>query len=228
MGAGLTGITLYFLFENIALTYTLASNVGIIISIAPLLTAVLAHYLLQGERLKPQFFSGFVMAILGIILIGFNGSFILKLNPIGDLLAALAALVWAFYSIIMRKISELGYNTIACTRRMFLYGLIFMIPALFLFKFDLNLAVFADPKILINILFLGVGASALCFVSWNWAVGILGAVKTSVYIYIVPVVTIVSAALILREQITPIAFGGAVLTLAGLFISERKPTRSKR
>jgi len=62
----------------------------------------------------------------------------------------------------------------------------------------------------------------MCFVSWNWAVGVLGAVKTSFYIYIVPVVTIISAVMILQERITPIAFGGAILTLAGLFISERK------
>jgi len=222
MGAGLTGVTLYFLFENIALTYTLASNVGIIISIAPLLTAVLAHYTLHGERLKPQFITGFLMAILGIVLIGFNGSFVLKINPLGDLLAFLAAVVWAVYSIFMKKITAFGYHTIAVTRRTFLYGLIFMLPVLFLFDFSTDLSRFADAKNLINLLFLSLGASAMCFVSWNWAVGVLGAVKTSFYIYIVPVVTIISAVMILQERITPIAFGGAILTLAGLFISERK------
>lgn len=222
MAAGLCGVTLYFLLENIALTYTLASNVGIIISVAPLLTAVLAHYLLDGEKLQPQFFAGFIIAIIGIILIGFNGSFILKLNPLGDFLATLAALVWAIYSVIMRKISGLGYNTIGCTRRTFLYGLVFMLPALFFLQFKLDLTRFADINNLTNILFLGLGASALCFVSWNWAVGILGAVKTSFYIYIVPVITIISATLILHEEITPVAYGGAILTLAGLFISERK------
>ena len=222
MAAGLCGVTLYFLLENIALTYTLASNVGIIISIAPLLTAVLAHYLLHGEKLRPQFFAGFIIAIIGIILIGFNGSFILKLNPLGDFLAALAALVWAIYSVIMRRISRLGYNTIGCTRRTFLYGLVFMIPALFFLQFKLDFYRFTDINNLMNILFLGLGASALCFVSWNWAVGILGAVKTSFYIYIVPVITIISATLILHEEITPAAYGGAILTLTGLFISERK------
>ncbi|NLI94075.1 MAG: DMT family transporter [Peptococcaceae bacterium] len=81
MGAGLCGITLYFLLENIALTYTLASNAGIIISIAPLFTAVFAHFFLHGEKLRPQFFLGFIIAITGIILIEFNGSFILNLIP---------------------------------------------------------------------------------------------------------------------------------------------------
>ena len=227
MAAGLCGVTLYFLLENIALTYTLASNVGIIISIAPLLTAVLAHFFLHGERLQPRFFAGFVIAIIGIGLIGFNGSFILKLNPLGDCLAALAAVVWAVYSVIMRRISGLGYNTIGCTRRTFLYGLIFMVPALFFLKFRPDFSAFADPTNLLNILFLSFGASALCFVSWNWAVGVLGAVKTSFYIYMVPVITIVSSALILHEDITPLAYGGAIFTLAGLFISERRSGRKK-
>jgi drug/metabolite transporter (DMT)-like permease len=223
--AGLSGVTLYFLFENIALTFTLASNVGIIISIAPLLTAVLAHFLLHGERLQPRFFAGFVIAIVGIGIISLNGSFVLKLNPLGDILATLAAVVWAVYSVLMRKISALGYHTILCTRRAFFYGLIFMVPALFLFEFRMEYGALTDPTNLLNILFLGLGASALCFVTWNWAVGVLGAVKTSFYIYIVPVITIVSAALILKERITPIAYGGAILTLAGLFISERKGKR---
>lgn len=226
MAAGLFGVTLYFLFENIALTYTLTANVGIIISIAPLLTAVLAHFFLNGEPLKPQFFAGFVIAISGIILITFNGSYLLKLNPLGDFLAVMAAVVWAVYSVIMRKIGAFGYHTIACTRRAFFYGLIFMIPALFFLDFDPAFVYgFSDLKNVLNILFLGFGASALCFASWNWTVKVLGAVKTSFYIYIVPVVTIVSASLILKEHITLVAAIGAVLTLAGLFISERKIKR---
>lgn len=53
----------------------------------------------------------------------------------------------------------------------------------------------------------------------------LGAVKTSLYIYMVPVITVTASVLILREQITPLAGMGIVLTLAGLFLSERKPGR---
>lgn len=223
IAAGLCGVTLYFLLENIALTYTLASNVGIIVSIAPFFTAVLAHFFLEGERLHSQFFAGFIIAIIGILLIGFNGSFVLKLNPMGDILAVLASVVWAAYSILMRKISQLGYHTIGCTRRIFFYGLLFMIPALFLLEFNLGFHRFTKVPNLLNLLFLGLGASALCFVSWNWSVGILGAVKTSVYIYIVPVITIVTSSLILHEKITGVALGGAFLTLMGLFISERKP-----
>lgn len=62
----------------------------------------------------------------------------------------------------------------------------------------------------------------MCFVTWNRLVGILGAVITSVYIYIVPVVTVAASALILHEKITWATVAGTLLTLTGSYISERK------
>jgi drug/metabolite transporter (DMT)-like permease len=208
--------------ENIALTYSMASNVGVIISIAPLFTAIFAHYFLEGERLKTNFLLGFTAAITGVFLISYNGSAIFKLNPIGDLLAVLAAVVWAVYSIITRKISEYGYNTIAATRHTFFYGLLFMFPALFIFDFHFGFSRFANSTNLTNILFLGLAASALCFVTWNFAVKLLGAVNTSIYIYMVPVITVITSMVVLHEKITPMAVLGTTLTLMGLFISESK------
>lgn len=221
--AGLCGICLYYLLENIALTFTLASNVGVIISVAPFFTGILAHLFMKAEeKLRAQFFVGFVAAMIGIILISLNGSK-LELNPIGDLLAVAAALVWAFYSILTRKISSFGYPVILSTRRTFFYGILFMIPALFLFDFQPDLSRFANMTCLFNILYLGLGASALCFVTWNFAVKELGAVKASVYIYMVPVITVITSVLILHEQPTVLAGIGTVLTLAGLFLSEYRP-----
>ena len=80
-------------------------------------------------------------------------------------------------------------------------------------------------KYLFNILYLGLGASALCFVTWNFAVKELGAVKTSVYIYMVPVITVVTSVLILHEKLTRLAGIGTILTIVGLFLSECKPKR---
>ena len=228
--AGLCGICLYYLLENIALTYTMASNVGVIISVAPFFTAILSHLFLKEEgRLRANFLLGFVVAMAGIFLIGFNGSK-LELNPVGDLLALAAALVWGCYSVLTKKISGFGYHTILTTRRIFFYGILFMIPALFLFDFQPELTFLANPVCLLNIIYLGLGASALCFVTWNFAVKVLGAVKTSVYIYMVPVITIVTSVLILHEKITVLAGVGTVFTLAGLFLSESKvfPLRERR
>lgn len=223
--AGLCGICLYYLLENIALTFTLASNVGVIISVAPFFTAILAHFAMKSEeKLRSQFFIGFVVAMAGIVLISFHGRE-LELNPFGDLLAAAASLVWACYSVLSRKISSFGYPVILSTRRTFFYGILFMIPALFIFDFQADLSRFTNITYLFNILYLGLGASALCFVTWNFAVKELGAVKTSVYIYMVPVITVVASALILYEPLTLLAGTGTILTLTGLFLSEYKAGR---
>lgn len=225
--AGLCGICLYYLLENIALTYTLASNVGIICSTAPFFTALLSHLFLRGEeRLRPSFFLGFALAMAGIALISLSGTK-LQLNPTGDLLALLAAFVWACYSILTRKIGAYGYSTVLATRRVFAYGILFMVPALLVFGFELDISRFASPVNVLNLLFLGLGASALCFVTWNHAVKLLGALKTSVYIYLAPAVTVVASWLILHEPITWMTIGGLALTLAGLVLSELKP-RKKR
>jgi drug/metabolite transporter (DMT)-like permease len=227
MAAGLCGVTLYFLLENIALTYTYATNVGVIISIAPFFTAILAHFFLDGEKLSLNFFIGFLAAIIGIFLISFNGIMVLQLNPIGDLLALLAAGVWAVYSVLTRKISGLGYHSIQTTRRIFFYGLLFMLPALPFFDVNWSLKPLAEPVYLFNLLFLGLLASALCFVTWSLAVKRLGATKTTVYIYLVPVITVATSVLILKERLTGLAVLGIGLTLLGLIISEKQSAPGK-
>lgn len=219
-GAGLAGVTLYFLLENIALTHTFASNVGVIVAVSPFFTALLSFWLLKAEKPGLNFFLGFAAAIAGIGLISFSGSTQLQLNPLGDLLAVLAGLAWSFYSILTRKILALGYKSLQVTRRCFFYGLLFMLPCLPFMNFHWDLARFGAFVNWSNVVFLGLGASALCFVAWTFAIKRLGAVQSSVYIYLVPVVTVITAALILQERITGMAALGTALTLAGLVVSE--------
>lgn len=220
--AGLTGICLYYLLENIALTYTMASNVGVIVSVTPFFTALMSHIFLKDEgKLEWNFFIGFLLAIAGISLISFNGAE-LKLNPIGDCLALCASLVWSIYSVLTKKIAGLGYNVIMATRRTFFYGIIFMLPAVSLMGVDWSIERFYDKVNLFNILFLGLGASAMCFVTWSYAVKILGAMHTSIYIYMVPVITVVTSVIVLGEPVTRLAIIGTILTLTGLLISEHK------
>ena len=222
IGAGFCGITCYFLCENTALTYTTASNVGVIVSLCPVLTALLAIYFLKAEKPALRFYIGCLCAIVGVAIISFNGKFVLSLNPLGDMLAVSACLFWAGYSILTKISSNQGYHTILLTRRFFFYGLILMIPALFLFDFEWDLSRFSKPANSLNMLFLGVGASAICFVSWNYALKLLGAVKISIYIYFIPILTIVAAVLILKEPFTWIAAIGTLLTLSGVLLSEGK------
>lgn len=221
VAAGLTGICLYYLLENIALTYTLASNVGVLLCTAPFFTALAGFAASRGkERPHRRFIFGFVLAMAGIYLISTAESG-MQFNLTGDILALSAAAVWALYAVLTRKITTFGYNTILITRHIFFYGLLFMLPALYIFGFTPDLTRFYNPAYLFNILFLGLGASAMCFVTWNYAVKVLGAVKTSAYIYAVPVLTVASAVIVLNEPVTVKMLAGGMLIILGLLLSQR-------
>ena len=142
-------------------------------------------------------------------------------QPLGDLLCLLAAVCWGGYSVFLKKIETYGYDTLLVTRRIFLYGLVFLLPALPFTPVHFDVQALLKPVNLLNLLYLGLCASALCFVTWNVAVSRLGAVRTSVYIYLSPVVTIISSWLLLSDPILPMALLGAALTLVGLLLSQR-------
>jgi drug/metabolite transporter (DMT)-like permease len=212
------------LFENLALTYTSSSNCSVIISTAPFFVAAATRIFLKEEKLNRSFFVGFVLAMAGVSLVSFAGHR-LQINPLGDALCILAAMMWGLYSVFIRKLEGYGYNTILITRRIFLYGLLLLVPAAAVFGFSVTPADVFNRDTLISVLFLGLVASALCFVTWNTAVRLIGPVKTSVYIYLTPVVTIVFARLVLGDRIHPLALAGAALTLLGLAISQRPALR---
>ena len=219
---GLTGITGYYLLENISLTMTQASNVGVIICTAPFFTALLSRLIWKKEApLRPLFFLGFVMAMAGIALISFNGEAV-SISLKGDLLALLAAVMWSLYSILLRLLSREDLSIIQISRRFFAYAILFMIPALFFMPFHPDLTLLAQPRYILNLLYLGIIASALCFIGWNQAVRILGAVTTSVYIYLTPVVTIITSMIVLGERLVPLEWLGVCLTMAGLILSQYK------
>lgn len=217
--AGLCGITIYYSFENIALQYSTASNIGVIVSVAPLFTAIFASFFLKGERLKPSFFAGFAAAIAGIFLMNYSGGGV-HINPKGDLLALLAAVAWGVYSILVRRLSEAGYPPALLTRRFFLWGIVFMSPYVLYAGFSPTLAELTQPVNLLNLAHLSFLAGAVGFVSWNTAVSYLGAVKSSVYIYATPVVTIVVAAAVLGERLTAAGAAGVLLVILGVVLSD--------
>lgn len=225
---GLTGVTLYYLLENIALTFTFASNVGVIISTAPFFTAVVLHLFLKDkEPLGGAFFVGFVVALAGIAFISFNGTQF-HLSPVGDLLTIGAALCWAFYSMFLKKVNSFGYLTILNTRRIFLWGIVFMVPMGFVMGFRPDVRKIVEPMNLLNFLFLGIVACAVCFVVWNFAVKEIGAIRTSIYIYLSPAITVFASALLLGEPVTGMMLAGTALALIGLLISEIKPGKIRK
>ena len=220
---GLFGCSLYFYTENTALTYTLASNVSIIVAAAPILTAVLAH-LAGEERFRRNTLWGFLVAFTGVVLVVCNGTFVLKLNPKGDFLALGAAACWAVYSVLVRKLGR-ELDPILVTRRTLFWGILTALPMVLLEGKPYPTAPLLTPVIAGNFLFLGLVGSGLCYVLWNKAFRLLGVVATNNFIYLTPFVTIVTARLFLDEPISALALLGAVLITIGVVASQWEPKK---
>ncbi|WP_297296022.1 DMT family transporter [uncultured Brachyspira sp.] len=216
---GLFGITIYNLFLNIAIDYSLASNVSVIIAASPLFTALIS-FLLKIEKPYFNFFIGFIVSIVGIIIITFNGKIELQLKPLGDIMAVISSIGWAVYSVFIVKITDKKYDFILSTRKIIFYGILFMIPSFFFFDFNPNWAALKNPIVLFNMLFVAIFASGICFIIWNKATDLIGVLKTNVYVYLTPIITIIISIIVLKERMTFTAFIGITLTLIGVIVSE--------
>ena len=224
---GLTGGSLYFLTENAAMLYTTATNTSLIVCSCPLFAMLLfALVYRRTEHITRVQALGSVVACLGMAVVVLNGHFVLHLSPVGDLLAFMACLCWAVYSLLMKPATE-RYSTLFITRKVFFYGLLTIIPYYFIVPSDCWIftpAVFQffNFSILTNLLFLGVVASMLCFLVWNWVIRHLGAVIATNWVYFNPITTIFFAWWLLSEQITPWFLLGTVLILTGMYLCDRK------
>lgn len=220
--SGLTGVSLYFMFQNMGLQHTLASNAGVLVAVAPMFTAIVSFFFLSKASLHRNFILGFFVSITGVALISFNGNFVLQLNPLGDLLIILGALAWGFYSNILILIGPDELSLVQRTRKTAFYGLLFVTPLLPFLDFQWGLDRLDSFLIIGNLLFLGIGASAISFVAWGYAVKALGPVKAANYIYFNPIITVVASIIILHEPFTWVSFLGTGLIIVGLLIAERK------
>ena len=219
---GIFGGSMYFLTENTALSFSTASNVGILVSSAPLVTAVAAAFFYKAERMDSRQVGGSLLAFVGMVLVVLNGKFILHLNTLGDSLALAAAVCWTFYSLILKGTSE-RYSTVFITRKVFFYGLLTMVPYfLFISPLDPDPAILSRPQVYGNLIYLGLVASLVCFLVWNKVVTILGTVRTMNLIYTQPFFTMLFSSIILSERITWMAIAGALLISIGMFFAERQ------
>lgn len=227
MFAGFTGGTIYFLSENFALHFSLASNVSLLVSTAPIITLFLAHFLIQGEQVSRKTIAGASIAFLGVILVIFNGNFILKLNPIGDFLALSAAFSWSIFTITVRNLKT-KYSPYYINRKIFFYTVLAMIPVLFFSPVNLNLAPLLHWKTALNLLFLTLFASCGAYVAWTKVIWAIGATKANTFIYFIPLLTLILSALILSEPLTLYALGGALLIFSGVYVGSHKSKKAEK
>lgn len=210
--------TLYFLAENTAITLTQTSNVSILVSTAPVITALLLLFLPRGERVTRNIVIGITVAFLGVVLVVFNGSVVLKLNPAGDFLALSAALCWSIYGMLLKGYSD-RFSSILLSRKVMFYGILTTVPILWVEGAPLDLSPLLRPHLLLGLLFLTLLGSAFCYIAWNTAVSRLGVLRSTIYLYAIPFVTMVSAAVFLHESITPMGVFGTVLIVGGMLFS---------
>ena len=219
---GITGGSLYFLTENASLLYTTATNTSLIVCTCPIFAMLLLKLVYpKSERVTRMMATGSVIACLGMAVVVLNGRFVLHLSPLGDMLAFGACLCWAFYSLMMKEVLQ-RYNTFFITRKVFFYGIITILPYYLIVPGFPPVEVLLRPVVLFNLLFLGVVASMLCYVMWNWVIGKLGAVVATNWVYFNPITTILFAWWLLDENITIWFLLGSILIIAGMMLCNYK------
>ena len=213
------GIVLYFLFENTGLKYTTASNASIIIAAVPIFTLV-TESLFYKFKVTKRLIGCVLVSIIGVFVVIFEqGTLDFSSGSIkGNLLMIGAVISWVIYTIICKSLNG-KYKGIVITAYQMIAASIIFIP-------------FIIPEIdqwhgistysLINLLYLAFFCSALAYFLYNFAVKSLGATVTSMFLNLIPIVSIIGGVLVLKETISLLQIGGMLLIMLSLFLIRSK------
>lgn len=217
---GIAGGSAYFIAENTALELTLISDVAVLVSIAPLTTALMGAIFYRDERITLLTGVGMVIAFIGSVMLALKDGFVWGDSILGDMLAILAAFVWAFYSMALKRLNR-TYTTLFITRKLFFYGVLSALPLLALEDTQLDMATLKQPEVWGNMLYLGLICSMAAYFIWGITVKRIGAVRASNYFYLSPIISMIAAALWFGERTNAVAYLGCVLILAGVVMAEK-------
>lgn len=221
---GLCGGSIYFIAENTAMKYTLATNVSLIVTTAPIISTMLLGLLYKTERPSGGFILGSLIAFLGVAFVIFNSGFKITVMPLGDLLALLAAVCWAVYTILLKPFNAI-YGAWFITRKTFFYGILTALPFLLIEPTLASVSTLFTLPVAGNLLLLGLLPSLLAYVLWAETIKGLGVMTASNYLYISPIVTLVLSVWILREPVSWMGYIGCALILTGVILSEKLKRR---
>jgi drug/metabolite transporter (DMT)-like permease len=216
---GLTGTTLYYALQNVGLKYTSISSTVLILSIVPVITAILARIFLKEELGRRQLL-GIGLVTLGMILVGLSSSNSAdSSNPgLGNLLILGSALAWAIYTIQGRKMVE-DQSALVMTAASTGAGILFLIPFA-----GWEIVSSGLPHIsalgLLGTIYLGLAASGLTMFLWNYALHFLPASVVSPFINLVPIIGLATAFLA-GEKPPAIQLAGGGLAILGVVLSSR-------
>ncbi len=218
---GISGGSLYFLSENEAMNFTSTTNTSLIVCSCPLFATLLVRLVYRSTtRISMMQLGGSLLAFAGMVIVVLNGRFVLHLSPLGDALAFTACLSWSVYSLLMKWVSA-KYGAAFITRKVFFYGVLTILTYYIFYPTLPTAAVLTKPVVVGNLAFLGCLASMICFLTWNWCISKLGAVKATNWVYFNPITTMIFASWVLGEKITPYFLAGATCILLGMFVADR-------
>ncbi len=218
---GLTGIAAFQTLVYLALTRTTALNTMLLLSLSPLIVAVLSWATL-GDRITRMQGVGLVTSLAGAAILILHGDVStiadLHLNA-GDLWMLLAVLLWAVYSVLLRRrpaeVPALAIHTTSV-----LAGTLWMLP-IFGLQAMHEAVLPVTPKAWLGIGFVAVFSSALAHGLWVRSVATIGANRASVFVHLMPLFGAVLAIVFLGEQIAAYHVVGAAIVLGGVGLASR-------
>jgi len=222
-GLGFLFYAVFFVFYNLALSYTTAARGTLALSTLPLMT-MLVGAILRIEPLSWRKSIGVLLAMGGVVL-ALTAS--VKAAPDGawrgDLLMAGATLCMAFYSVLARpfigRSSALGFlaaGMAACGGALIVLSLATGQMA--------TLASFNQAQVWAG-LYLAAGGGALAFFLWVQALRYASPTRVANTITINPLIAMAAATLLLGEPVTPTLALGLVAVGAGVWVATTESTR---
>jgi drug/metabolite transporter (DMT)-like permease len=220
--AAFTGVTVFNTLIYASAKTTDTVNMALLASTTPVFVVILSRIFL-GERISAFRAVGLAVAVCGMLAIATHGDLDVLLNltfRIGDLGMLLAGLLWAVYSILVKKrpteISQLSYLGMT-----FFIGVIPLIPAalveqLYCPQWQMT------PGIVGAALYTGLGASLAAFFLWNSAVTLIGPGTSSLFQYLIPVFSGITAYVLLDQPVTLWHGIGFVLIFTGVLLATRQ------
>jgi len=214
---GLTGVSILYVVQFMALEYTTAINGSILINVSAIFIAILSILLLK-ERINIKKSLGVTMGFVGIVVVISNGEihFFESSTIFGDLLMVFDGLIWAGYTIVGKSLLE-RKNAEIITAWAFLFGTLTLIPFLIFPGFKI-------PSYLItwsSVIYMGLLCSIFGYLIWYFALEREDASNVAVYIYLIPLFTAIIAYFTLNEVITVIKAIGGFLTILGVYLVEK-------
>jgi len=219
----LFGTSLHYSLQTAGLQFTTASNASLYTTTGPI-TILLLSAIFLGERITARKALGVALALAGVLVVmgfetvlGFDIGGHLK----GDLLVLASLVMWGLFTVYGKKIiDQLG--ALRVTAWVTVIGAVTMVPVGWVeARADGFSLAEMTAEAWLAIAFLGVACSFLATLLYFVALGLSEPQKVGVYLYTIPPMTAVVAALYLGEVITVNLVVGAALVFAGVTLTER-------